>query len=83
MPKCDLIKLAWVFSCKLLDIFRRPFPKNTSGGLLLSTRDSPPVKWDLISAIIDFAYELSHDLRLDLTKFRDIRKISKVGWDMA
>ena len=26
---------AWVFSCKVLYIFRTPFYKNTSGGLLL------------------------------------------------
>ena len=27
--------LAWVFSCKFGHLFRTPFPKNTSGGLLL------------------------------------------------
>ena len=27
--------MPWVFSCKLLHIFRTPFPKDTSGGLLL------------------------------------------------
>ena len=40
MPKCDFNKVSsqlyrnrtstWVFSCKLLHIFRTPFPKNTS-----------------------------------------------------
>ena len=43
--KCNFNKVAlqhyrnhtspWVFSCKLLHIFGTPFPKNTSGGLLL------------------------------------------------
>ena len=31
MPKCDFNKVA-----KQFDIFKIPFPKNTSGGLLLS-----------------------------------------------
>ena len=45
-PKCDFNKVArqlywnhtlvWVFSCKLLHIFRTRFSKNTSEGLLLT-----------------------------------------------
>ena len=40
MPRCDFNKFAyrtsaWVLSVNLLDIFRTPFPKITSGGLLL------------------------------------------------
>ena len=45
MPKCDFNKVAkrrywnrtstWVFSCQLKHIFRTPFLKKTSGGLLL------------------------------------------------
>ena len=40
MPRCDFNKFAyrtsaWVLSVNLLHIFRTPFPKITSGGLLL------------------------------------------------
>ena len=50
MPKCDFNEvvmhlywnhtLAWVSFVNLLSIFRRPFPKNNSGELLLRSRKS-------------------------------------------
>ena len=39
MPKCDFNKVAFGMGV-LLHIFRIPFPKNTSGGLLLSIKPS-------------------------------------------
>ena len=39
MTKCDFNHYsAWVFSVNLLHIFRKPFPKNTSGRLLLENQ---------------------------------------------
>ena len=42
MPKCDFNKvvLHGRSSVNLLNIFRRPFPMNTSGRLLLDKEDS-------------------------------------------
>ena len=58
MPKCDFNKVAlqffgnhtstWVFSCKLVHIFRTPLFQNTYGGLL-SCWESRGVAWTLVN----------------------------------
>ena len=45
MPKCDFNQTsAWVFSCKLLHIFKTPFSRKTSGGPLLKLDISKQTK---------------------------------------
>ena len=70
MPKCDFSKVVlqlnwnhtstWVFSCDLLHIFRTPFSKNISGGLLLCLA----CWWKLISslfAITILTFPIEHE----------------------
>ena len=47
--------------------------------------DSPQVKWDLISSIINFVYKMPHELsnNLRLRKLGNNRKISKSVEDRA
>ena len=75
MPKCDLIELLCNFieitlrhGCSpvnLLLIFRTPFPRNTSGGLLLVVINQNPVNSNLLELF-------PKDLNVSATKPRKI-----------
>ena len=81
------LRLRFTWICLILayvcDSYNRRNDIIKQTNILISRFDSLQVKRDLISSIINFVYELSHelpnDLRLGILGMRKYRKISKLG----
>ena len=79
MPKCDFNKVAsnfieitlrhWYFPVHLLHIFRTPFPKNTSGWLLLSKLQFLLLPESVVQFFTLFYHLLTKTISVVLDKF--------------